>query len=128
MLHGWIPPERFLDYLNVPNNAASLLSEKERELGIHAGAAETALLMALLPEQVKHDKLICEYPPQPPVGSLLSMEGRLTFAWLTHDLTRSGVIGDATAASPAMGALLLDSLAAGWARLIPELHRFTHPT
>jgi creatinine amidohydrolase len=113
---------------NVPHNAATLLSAKEMELGIHAGAAETALLMALLPDQVRSDKLLCEYPPQLPAGSLLSMEGRLPYAWLTHDLTQSGVVGDATAATPAMGASLLASLAAGWARLIPELHQFKHPT
>jgi creatinine amidohydrolase len=112
---------------NVPNNAATLLSEKELEFGIHAGAAETALLMALLPDQVRQNKLLCEYPPAMPAGSLLSMEGRLPFAWLTNDLSKSGVIGDATAASPEMGLLLLSSLATGWARLIPELHAFQHP-
>ncbi|MBC7780083.1 MAG: creatininase family protein [Proteobacteria bacterium] len=113
---------------NVPNNAAALLAPKELEHGIHAGAAETALMMALLPEQVRSHRLVREYPPPLPGGSMLSLEGALPYAWLTHDLSRSGVIGDATAATPALGALLLDSLATGWATLIAELHRFRHPT
>jgi creatinine amidohydrolase len=112
---------------NVPNNATELVTAKEAEQGIHAGTAETALLMALLPDQVRADKLLCEYPPQLPAGSLLSMEGRLPYAWLTHDLTKSGVIGDATAATPEMGKSMLASLAAGWAKLIPQLHQFSHP-
>ncbi len=48
-------------------------------------------------------------------------------AWLTHDLTVSGVIGDATLATPTMGERLLESLADGWVRLIRELHEFRQP-
>jgi creatinine amidohydrolase len=58
---------------------------------------------------------------------MLSMEGALPFAWLTHDLTESGALGDATAASEAIGAELLESLATGWARLIQEIHSFKQP-
>ena len=36
----------------VPNITNELLTEKEQELGIHAGDAETSLMLALLPEQV----------------------------------------------------------------------------
>jgi creatinine amidohydrolase len=55
------------------------------------------------------------------------MEGALPFAWLTHDLTESGALGDATAANEKIGAELLDSLANGWAQLIGELHSFRQP-
>jgi creatinine amidohydrolase len=115
---------------NVPGVAevaAQLLSPKEVAEGIHAGAAETALMMALLPDQVRADRRVCEYPPPLPAGSLLSTEGALPYAWLTHDLSRSGVVGDATAATPEIGARLLDALAGGWARLVEELHRFHNP-
>ena len=112
---------------NVPNASAELLAPKELETGIHAGTAETALMMALLPDQVRLDKRVCEYPPMLPAGSMLSIEGALPYAWLTDDLSRSGVIGDATAATLAMGEHLLDSLADGWAALIAELHQFQNP-
>ncbi|MFN7751311.1 MAG: creatininase family protein [Pseudomonadota bacterium] len=112
---------------NVPNEAASLIAPREWSEGIHAGAAETALMMALLPDQVHPERRVAEYPPALPEGSLLSLEGRLPRAWLTHDISVSGVIGDPRPATPEMGAALLASLASGWCRLIAELHAFRPP-
>lgn len=116
---------------SVPNCAAELVPEREATLGIHAGALETALLLVLLPDTVRMAEAVTEYPHGVPETGLISMEGERPgtqgFAWLTHDLTRSGVIGDATLATPAMGERLLASLASGWARFIGDLHRFRQP-
>jgi creatinine amidohydrolase len=103
------------------------LTEKEREFGIHGGTAETSVLMKILPQQVRRDKLVREYPHGLPENSMISMEGALPFAWLTNDLTVSGALGDATAATEQIGAELMESLAAGWAKLIGELHAFRQP-
>lgn len=111
----------------VPHCAAELFPAKEMELGIHAGAAETALLMALAPDTVHMDRAVAEYPHGLPAGGLLSMEGALPFAWLTGDLTRSGVLGDPTLATSEKGTRLLDSLADGWARTLADIHRFVQP-
>jgi creatinine amidohydrolase len=111
----------------VPSPRKQRLTEREREFGIHAGAAETSMLLKLLPDQVRKDRLLCEYPRGLPERSMISMEGALPFAWLTHDLTESGTLGDATAASEELGAELLDSLADGWAKVIAELHAFRQP-
>jgi len=111
----------------VPNCAAELFPAKEMELGIHAGAAETALMMALLPESVHMDRAVAEYPHGLPTDGLLSMEGALPFAWLTGDLTRSGTLGDPTLATPEKGAQLLASLADGWAQALADIHRFVQP-
>ncbi|MDA0265512.1 MAG: creatininase family protein [Cyanobacteria bacterium] len=111
----------------VPNPAAELLTPKELELGIHAGDAETSLMLAILPEQVQMDKAVCEYPQGLPKDSLLSMEGALPFAWVTRDLSRSGVLGDATVASREKGDRLLAALAAGWRQVIIDVHRFQQP-
>ena len=46
----------------VPSPRQHLLSAREREFGIHAGTAETSLLLKLLPEHVRKDRLVCEYP------------------------------------------------------------------
>ncbi|WP_443029052.1 creatininase family protein [Spirulina sp. CS-785/01] len=112
----------------VPNEAAELISPKELELGIHAGDAETSIMLSLLPEQVKTDRFLCEYPPTLPEGSLLSMEGQLPFAWVTQDLTRSGVIGDATSATKEKGDRLLASVAAGWVQVLEEIYHFQQPS
>ena len=109
----------------IPGVARDALTAKEREFGIHAGTAETSMLMALLPETVKADKLVCEYPDLP--DGLLSMEGARPFAWLTNDLSRSGALGDATAASPELGREMMGQLAEGWAALIAEMHGFRLP-
>ena len=111
----------------VQQKRGELLSAREREFGIHAGTAETSVLLKLLPEQVHKDRLVCEYPKGLPERGMISMEGALPFAWLTHELTESGALGDATAATEAIGEQLIEALAAGWAQLIRELHAFRQP-
>ena len=116
---------------NVPHCGADLVPAREAMLGIHAGALETALLLALLPDTVDMAKAVAEYPHGVPETGMISMEGERPgtqgFAWLTHDLTSSGVIGDSTLATPEMGLKLLESLGQGWARLIVDLYRFKQP-
>ena len=102
-----------------------LLTPKERELGIHAGDAETSLLLSILPDHVKMANAVCEYPP--PQQGLLSMEGKLPFAWTTRDLSRSGVLGDPTVATAAKGDQILASLADGWMQVIRDIYWFQQP-
>ncbi len=111
----------------VPHIAAELLSEQELEYGIHAGDAETSLLLSLLPEQVKMDKAVKEYPQGLPEDSLLSMEGKLPFAWLTRELTVSGVMGDATVATKEKGDRLLESVSDGWVQVLKDIYQFQQP-
>lgn len=112
----------------VPHIAAELLTPYELEHGIHAGDAETSLLLSLLPEQVKMAQAVCEYPAQPSnAQTLLSPEGQLPFAWTTDELSQTGVIGDATVATKEKGDHLLNSLAQGWVHVIEEIYHFTQP-
>ncbi|WP_008311984.1 creatininase family protein [Leptolyngbya sp. PCC 6406] len=111
----------------VPNIAAEVITPKELELGIHAGDAETSLLLSILPDQVQMEKAVCEYPPELSPESLLSMEGALPFAWVTRDLSRSGVLGDATVATREKGDRLLASLVEGWVKLIQDVYHFQQP-
>lgn len=111
----------------VPNIAADLLSEQELEYGIHAGDAETSIMLSLLPEQVKMEQAVKEYPSGLPQNSLLSMEGKMPFAWLTRELSKSGVMGDATLATKEKGDMLLESVSDGWVRLIEDIYQFRQP-
>ncbi|RMH73634.1 MAG: creatininase family protein [Cyanobacteria bacterium J007] len=111
----------------VPNLSKQLMSETERQYAMHAGDAETSLMLSILPEFVQMDKAVCEYPPNRPEGSLLATKGTLSFAWMSDRLSHSGVIGDATAASPNKGDRILTSLAAGWIQLIKEVYNFEPP-
>ena len=111
----------------VPHTAGDLLTDKEKEYGIHAGDVETSIMLSLLPEQVKMEKAVKEYPQGLPEDSLLDMEGKLPFAWLTKELSQSGVMGDATVATKEKGDLLLQSVADGWVQVIEDVYRFKQP-
>ena len=111
----------------VPHNAGQFLTDQEKELGIHAGDAETSVMLSILPDQVRMEKAVKEYPYGLPEDSLLSMEGKLPFAWTTRDLSRSGVLGDATAATKEKGDLILDSVSDGWVQVIRDIYRFQQP-
>ncbi len=111
----------------VPHIAKELLTQKEWDYGIHAGDAETSVLLSILPDQVKMERAVAEYPHGLPEDSLLSMEGKLPFAWVTRDLSHSGVLGDPTTATPEKGDRLLESVSDGWVQVIRDIHKFRQP-
>jgi creatinine amidohydrolase len=111
----------------VPNIAKELLTQQEWQDGIHAGDGETSLLLSILPEQVKMERAVAEYPHDLPEDSVLSMEGKLPFAWVTRDVSQSGVMGDATLATKEKGDRLLESLSDGWVRVIEDVYQFRQP-
>lgn len=101
--------------LSVP--ASTDLPAQERVNGFHAGAWETSLMLAAMPDHVRRDQVRCEYPAHIDAPGLLRPEkAPATFAWLSSDLSRSGVMGDATAASAEQGQTWLYSGAASLAQ------------
>ncbi|MGB7084441.1 MAG: creatininase family protein [Phormidesmis sp.] len=108
----------------VPHRAAEIVGELEYEQGIHAGDVETSVMLALLPEQVNMAQAVREFPKAFSEGSLLSLEGKLPVAWTMDDLSRSGVVGDATLATAEKGEAILASVTAGWVRVLEEIYRF----
>ena len=106
----------------VPNAAGKYLSEKEKRLSMHAGHAETAILMALAPHTVRMEHAVANYAPEFP-SKVLSMDGRPACAWTARDFGDSGILGDPLPATPEQGADILDSLATSWAQGITDLFR-----
>jgi creatinine amidohydrolase len=105
---------------NGPEGLGAHLPEPERSHGLHAGLAETSLMLHLDPEQVGSERPSDGHLREaPPAG--WSLEGAVPSAWLTSDLSRSGVLGDARGASAALGELLFDQLVDGWTRLLDGL-------
>lgn len=47
----------------VPHVAGKYLSEQEKKLAMHAGHAETALMLALAPDTVHMERAVVNYPP-----------------------------------------------------------------
>ncbi len=103
-----------------PEGIADLIPEPERHQGLHAGLAETSLMLHLAPEQVgparPRDGLLQEPPP-----AGWDLEGAVPAAWLMADLSACGVIGDAGGASAALGDALFQRLVEGWSRRLASL-------
>ena len=85
------------------------ISADEAELGIHAGDWETSLMLALDPSRVRLDKRDCFYPKRTSEVLALEFTGA-THAWLTRDLSPTGLFGDATIASAERGHQRLGAL------------------
>ena len=103
-----------------PAGVMEMLPEPERSQGLHAGLAETSLMLQLAPELVGEARPVDGLASAaPPAG--WSLEGAVPNAWLTTDLSASGVVGDARGANPELGAALQRRLVEGWRQLLLEL-------
>lgn len=103
-----------------PEGVAELLPEPERSQGLHAGLAETSLMLNLAPQLVGEQRPVDGRLREPPPAGW-SLEGAVPEAWLTRDLSRCGVIGDAREASAGLGAALEQCLVSGWQGLLERL-------
>lgn len=91
---GWKPP----------------LAPQEAAYGFHAGRFETALMLAIAPALVHMSHAVCEYPAQLETArSVGPVDAPATYGWISADISRSGVMGDATAANVADGRAWLDA-------------------
>jgi creatinine amidohydrolase len=103
----------------------SFMSDQERQLAMHAGHGETALMMALAPDTVRMDRATANVLEPFPCPTLSST--RPAAAWCARDFGPSGVIGDPLGATLHQGLALLDQLATSWAAAIGEVHRMRWP-
>ena len=101
-----------------------LINEPELSDGLHAGLAETSLMQRLDPSLVGDQRPAdgldnTEASHNPPSG--WSLEGAAPCAWLTSDLSSTGVIGDSRGASPELGAALERQLIEHWMQMFEHL-------
>ena len=98
---------------------SELLSKDEIDNGLHASLAETSLMLALKPHLVGDERPYEVFEGQIPKG--WSLEGSAPIAWLTKDLSKSGVIGDSRGANENLGNELKTLLVNHWHKLIANL-------
>lgn len=110
-------------YLRVATPSAGL-TDKERLYGIHAGDVETSILLRCRPDLVKKDLAPSSLPDHLQTLQYQPFMGPLTFAWLTQDITHTGVLGDATVADPDKGERFLSDAATQTADLLRAMVDF----
>jgi creatinine amidohydrolase len=101
------------------------LNPQERAYGFHAGEVETAFLLAAAPELVDRSAYTANYIADVAKPEMLLPENApATFAWLTRDISASGVMGDPRPATAENGARWLDEAASRLAAALEAMMRF----
>ena len=105
---------------------ADQVGEHERAYGIHGGTVETALIRHFRPDLVREEHVANFESAEEGLRreyTHLSAHGRQPFAWKAGDLNPNGVVGDATAATAAMGQLIAEHEADRFIELLQEVAR-----
>ncbi|MGD9507264.1 MAG: creatininase family protein [Geminicoccaceae bacterium] len=104
-----------------------LFAPAEIRHGIHAGAVETSMMLAVRPDLVDM-AAAADFVPVTVADDLdyprLRTLGASGLGWKTQDLHGEGACGDATAATAEAGRAVLDHAAGCLAELLQELVRF----
>ncbi len=109
-----------------------LIPNKEVEQGLHAALAETSLMLSFDPDLVGDSrpfdgdsKNYGNSNMEVPSG--WSLEGAAPCAWLTNELSQSGVIGDSRGANSQLGDSLRRVLVEHWEELFLNLMKSKWP-
>jgi creatinine amidohydrolase len=103
-----------------------LIPQPERSDGLHAGLAETSLVLHLRPA-TRGRALPGADGSGPAPAAGWSLEGPCPSAWLIGDVSASGVIGDPAGASESLGRQLFECLVSSWKRKLDALLRSDWP-
>lgn len=106
--------------------ASGQLSADERRFGIHAGAIETAMMLALSPERVVMEAArdFDSTSRQRAIGFELLGNGKSAkMSWAIQDYNPSGAVGNAASATAQLGQLLVTNAGTQLARLLHEINQ-----
>jgi creatinine amidohydrolase len=112
----------------LPSKTADGLSAQEATFGIHAGEVETSWVLAAAARLVDMSKAACEFPARlEDPGEVRPVAAPALVAWISRDVSKSGVMGDATAATVEKGERWLEQGAQAIADAIAEICRQGRP-
>lgn len=119
LLHPSLPPDQGgIDGPADGSNASEL------GMGIHAGMAETSIMMHLRPHLVDMDVAVRNVPDHLADNHHVRFGGSVTFGWLASDFGPEGVIGDPTGANEAAGTELFKQAVAQLVEAFGEIRHF----
>jgi len=89
-----------------------LASADPAAIDVHGGKGETSVMLALAPQAVRLDRIARGGPLDPAAVQALIFERGTSFPWRTDDarLARDGIVGDASAATAALGEALIERM------------------
>ncbi len=96
----------------------------EEGFGIHAGWAETSMMLHLRPDLVDMSQAKPAVPHAITGCSHVGFGKPVRFGWLADDFAESGVIGDPSGADATIGAELFDNTVSALTAAIPEIATF----
>lgn len=106
---------------------ASGLDPQEAKFGFHAGEVETALLLDATPDLVATDCYTSSYIRRVgDPGTLMPEFAYATYAWLTRDVSPTGVMGDPAPSTAEKGRRWRDEMAGRVAQALIEMAAFEH--
>lgn len=105
------------------------VSDEEALWGTHANEWETAMVLAMAPERVRMERTgdLGEYPHNETRAEHLRLLGPVSYAWMTSDVSATGVLGDPRGATPEKGRERIDATVARLAEVIEEICSFRMP-
>ncbi|CAF4506494.1 unnamed protein product [Rotaria sp. Silwood1] len=141
MFHGPIPAERYYSYLTcrdidtMPNKTNVILIQPIGAIEQHGAhlplITDDAIGLQVIGKTLEQfsscdNPVVYVLPPQHSGRSTehISFPGGLACAWVTKDLSQSGVVGDPTGATQDKGEKILASLIASFKKLLEEIDVF----
>ncbi len=101
---------------------------EEEGLGIHGSLSETSVVLHIRPDLVDMSRAERSVPSWVNRYGYLGFTGGSEFAWLSNDLSPTGVAGDPTLATSDKGEEHFSAAVAHIARVVAEASRFSFPT
>ena len=104
-----------------------MLTAHEQQFGIHAGDAETSLMLVFRPDTVKSSEARNFEPESARMASAfkhLRATQPVGFGWMSQDLSAAGAMGDAAAATSAKGAAAAEHGARAFVDLLRDVAAF----
>jgi creatinine amidohydrolase len=109
----------------------ALFSAHEHRFGIHAGDIETSMMLALTPEKVdmaQAQNFASTSEDRSQAYAILGNGRSAKLGWQMQDYNAAGAVGNAAAATPEKGRLVLDAAGRALAQLLSELHQLPMDT
>lgn len=117
----------FLTHPSLPADQGGTADDGTSELGmgIHAGFAETSMMLYLRPDLVSMADVVRNVPEWLATNEHVRFGGSARFGWLSNDFGPSGVIGDPTGANAPAGRAMFEASVAEFAATLEEISRFS---